>query len=131
RTKDGCRRGPGWVAFVGQDAKPCWVARGRARAWAMLRLTHAEVERFARDSGDHNPLHLSPAYARATAFGQPIAHGVLGLLEAMRALPRRPGTRLAKIAVEFPRPLLPDHDYPVAVADGGAAIEVRDGSRPV
>ncbi|HVI01535.1 MAG TPA: SDR family NAD(P)-dependent oxidoreductase, partial [Enhygromyxa sp.] len=100
----------------------------------MLRLTQADVERFAAASGDHNPLHVSPAYARTTAFGGPIAHGVLGLLAAADALPERVGQRLRRIAVEFPRPLLLDADYAVEVREDGpdaCSIELRDGSRPV
>ncbi len=99
----------------------------------MLRLTRADVDAFAQQSGDHNPLHVAPEYARATAFGRPIAHGVLGLLMAARALPIDPGAGLRKLAVEFPRPLLLDGDYVLDVAADGPeawALEVRDGSKP-
>jgi hypothetical protein len=100
----------------------------------MLRLSRADVELFAAASGDRNPLHVSPEYARATAFGSPIVHGVLGAIAAATALPERPGAALRKIALEFPRPLLLDTDYAVEVRDEGpraCSIEVRDGSRPV
>lgn len=100
----------------------------------MLRLTTAEVELFAAASGDRNPLHVSPAYARTSAFGRPIAHGVLGAIAAATALPDRPGAALRRIALEFPRPLLLDTDYAVEVREDGpdaCSIEVRDGSRPV
>lgn len=100
----------------------------------VLRLTSADVELFAAASGDHNPLHVSPGYARATAFGQPIAHGVLAAIAAASALPDRPGATLRRIALEFPRPLLLDHDYAVQVREDGpsaCSIEVRDGSRPL
>ncbi len=100
----------------------------------MLRLTREDVERFAAESGDHNPLHVCPEYARATAFGQPIAHGVLGLLMAARSLPDRPGKRLRKLAVEFPRPMLVDTDYALTIRDDGpdaCALELLDGSKPV
>jgi NAD(P)-dependent dehydrogenase (short-subunit alcohol dehydrogenase family) len=104
------------------------------RIRVVLRLTTAEVELFAAASGDRNPLHVSPAYARATAFGGPIAHGVLGAIAAATALPDRPGAILRRIALEFPRPMLLDTDYEVVVREEGpdaCSIEVRDGSRPV
>jgi NAD(P)-dependent dehydrogenase (short-subunit alcohol dehydrogenase family) len=100
----------------------------------VLRLTRADVELFAAASGDHNPLHVSPAYARTTAFGSPIAHGVLGAIAAATALPDRPRAALRRIALEFPRPLLLDTDYALAVREDGphaCSIELCDGSRPV
>ena len=35
--------------------------------------------RFAGLSGDFNPIHTDHETARAGAFGQPVAHGLLGL----------------------------------------------------
>jgi NAD(P)-dependent dehydrogenase (short-subunit alcohol dehydrogenase family) len=100
----------------------------------MLRLSRADVELFANASGDRNSLHVSAAYARTTAFGSPIAHGVLGAIAAATALPERSGAALRRIALEFPRPLLLDTDYAVDVREdepGASSIEVLDGSRPV
>lgn len=37
----------------------------------------ADVEAFAHVSGDVNPVHLDDAYAKATSFGERIAHGML------------------------------------------------------
>jgi len=51
-----------------------------------------EILLFAAASGDVNPIHLDPAYAAGTPFGEPIAHGILsaGLISAAIAL-RLPG----------------------------------------
>ena len=38
---------------------------------------------FARLSGDYNPLHVDPVAARRTLFGEPVVHGVHGLLWAL------------------------------------------------
>lgn len=42
-------------------------------------VTEADVVNFAGLSGDFNELHMSEGYARNTAFGKRIAHGMLGL----------------------------------------------------
>ncbi|MFL5730355.1 MAG: MaoC family dehydratase, partial [Cytophagaceae bacterium] len=41
-------------------------------------FTQEEVVRFAELTGDHNPIHLDPAYAANTLFKKPIMHGILG-----------------------------------------------------
>ncbi|MEP7290713.1 MAG: MaoC family dehydratase [Chloroflexota bacterium] len=40
-------------------------------------MTDADVQDFARASGDSNPVHLDDAYAATTPFGRRIAHGML------------------------------------------------------
>lgn len=54
-------------------------------------LSEADIERFAAASGDTNPLHLDPAFAAKTRFGESVVHGslVAGLISA--ALARLPG----------------------------------------
>ncbi|MGQ9710299.1 MAG: MaoC/PaaZ C-terminal domain-containing protein [Anaerolineae bacterium] len=42
-------------------------------------ITEADIMTFAELSGDTNPLHVDPEYARTTVFGERIAHGLLGL----------------------------------------------------
>ncbi len=40
-------------------------------------FTEEDVLAFARLSGDFNPAHVDAAYAAATRFGRPVAHGLL------------------------------------------------------
>lgn len=40
-------------------------------------LTDADVAAFAALTGDYNPLHVDPEYARRTLFRKPVVHGML------------------------------------------------------
>ena len=40
-------------------------------------VTAEEISAFARLSGDDNPMHTDPEYAKTHMFGQPVAHGLL------------------------------------------------------
>ena len=42
-------------------------------------LTQEKVDRYADASGDRNPLHTDPEFAKGTQFGGTIAHGMLVL----------------------------------------------------
>lgn len=57
------------------------------KARRSLQLTHAEVEAYARITGDRNPLHFDEKFAAATKFGRLVVHGGLtaGILNALVA----------------------------------------------
>jgi 3-hydroxybutyryl-CoA dehydratase len=40
-------------------------------------LTQQDFDAFARLSGDDNPIHVDPDFARNTRFGRPVAHGMM------------------------------------------------------
>ncbi len=42
-------------------------------------VTEADIVLFAALTGDMNPLHVDHEFARQSAFGRPVAHGLLGL----------------------------------------------------
>jgi 3-hydroxybutyryl-CoA dehydratase len=54
-------------------------------------ITEADVETFARLSGDENPIHLDESYAEQTRFGRRIVHGALATGLVSAALARLPG----------------------------------------
>lgn len=54
-------------------------APGTALPQHTRRVTQDKINRYADASGDHNPLHVDPAYAATTQFEGPIAHGMLVL----------------------------------------------------
>ena len=57
-----------------EDLKPDTVIVSPART-----VTEHDVAAFAGLSGDYNPLHTDAEFARATPYGERIAHGLLGL----------------------------------------------------
>ncbi len=71
-------------------------------------VTEADVDAFARLSGDRNALHTSADYARTTEYGRPIVHGALlvGLVSRVLGM-HIPGERsvMLSLAVRFPKPL--------------------------
>src|SRR5229473_98550 len=42
-------------------------------------LGRDDLQRYAQASGDLNPLHLDPAFARQAGFDDVIVHGMLGM----------------------------------------------------
>jgi 3-hydroxybutyryl-CoA dehydratase len=56
-----------------------------------VEVTAARVHAYAAASGDHNPIHLDPAFAAGTPFGATIAHGMLLLAYLSRLLTARFG----------------------------------------
>jgi acyl dehydratase len=42
-------------------------------------FTHDDLRRYAEASGDTNPLHLDPVFARQAGFNDVIVHGMLGM----------------------------------------------------
>ncbi len=66
-----------------------------------------EQRRFARLSGDYNPLHLDPVYSRRLLFGEPVVHGIhlvfCGLEHVLGSF--RPPTVLKELKATFRSPL--------------------------
>jgi NAD(P)-dependent dehydrogenase (short-subunit alcohol dehydrogenase family)/acyl dehydratase len=71
-------------------------------------ITQIDVDDFARNSGDRNPLHVDAIYAATTRFSRPIVHGAfqIGLASAIAGM-YLPGRRclLTTVQARFPAPL--------------------------
>jgi acyl dehydratase len=78
---------------------------GAGQARCDRSFTQDDFDRFARLSGDANPIHVDPRFAAATRFGRTVAHGML-LVTVLRGLVERlaPGGRIVDQAVMFPAP---------------------------
>ena len=76
-----------------------------------VRFSVEDLALFREASHDANPLHVSPDYARTTAFGEPVVFGILGVLAALSRLEPRPTAELAEVDFEFCNPLHAGIDY--------------------
>jgi acyl dehydratase len=68
-------------------------------------LMQEDFDKFAQLSGDDNPIHVDPDFARRTRFGKPVAHGMMlyGLICAL--LGRHfPGAVQIEQRLMFPAP---------------------------
>jgi 3-hydroxybutyryl-CoA dehydratase len=68
------------------------------------------IDRYAKASGDHNPIHIDPEFAKTTPMGGTIAHGMLVLSlisEMMTAAFGRLWLTGAKLDVRFRAPARP------------------------
>lgn len=65
----------------------------------------ADFDRFARLSGDDNPIHTDPGFSARSRFGRTVAHGLL-LCSVLRGQVDRlvPGGRLIEQSMMFPAP---------------------------
>ena len=52
------------------------ISIGQSAEFAKV-VSEADIQGFAEISGDHNPVHLDEAFAKATPFQGRIAHGLL------------------------------------------------------
>jgi 3-hydroxybutyryl-CoA dehydratase len=71
-------------------------------------VTAADVEAFARATGDTNPVHLDEAYAATTRFHRRIAHGMLAASYVSALLGTQfpgPGTIYVSQTLTFLRPV--------------------------
>ena len=74
----------------------------RAGTEPYLTFSVDDVRLFAARSGDHNPLHVDPEFARQTHFGEQVVHGVLTALETLAGAAAACGGRpLGSIEIEF------------------------------
>jgi hypothetical protein len=102
---------------VQAEGEPFGLVTGTGAVW---QLPGDLGRRYARVSGDHNPIHLYPLTAKAFGFPRQISHGMWSKARCVAAMANRlPGS--ARVEVEFKKPIF----LPGSVAFGSCVV--RDG----
>lgn len=98
-------------------------------------FTWNDQERFARLSGDNNPMHMDPVAARRTSAGKPAVHGIHLLLWALDGLLNLLGPKpVARIKVSWSHFVHVGETAEIVVKSTGKSnlrAEVLVGSAPV
>ncbi len=91
--------------------------------------TRPEIALIYRLSGDYNPLHAEPAFARKAGFPRPILHGLATFGIAARAILRTlcgyDAARLAALRGRFSAPVFPGETIRTEIWQEGAVISYR------
>ncbi len=93
-------------------------------------VTRADLARYARASGDHNPIHQDDEVARSVGLPGVIAHGMYTMALAARALDEWAGGpgRVVELGCKFTKPVVvPDDEDGVQVTFAATADKVADG----
>ncbi|MFQ5860908.1 MAG: MaoC family dehydratase [Dehalococcoidia bacterium] len=101
------------------------LTQGSPLPTIVKRVTQDQVQRYARASGDHNPVHLDARFAAGTSFGRPIAHGMLSLAFLSELLAQVFGQHWlesGKLRVRFKAPVYPGEELSM---QGWVTKEVR------
>lgn len=69
------------------------VAAGDGLPLLACTVTQEMINAYAEASGDFNPIHVDPDYAKSGPFGRTIAHGLMTLAFAARVLNEWSGGR--------------------------------------
>jgi acyl dehydratase len=99
-----------------------------------VRVTRADLVRYAGASGDLNPIHWSDRVAASVGLPGVIAHGMLTMALAGRLVTRWAGdpSAVRSFAVRFTRPVVvPDDDEGALVELSGRVTAVGDGTATV
>ena len=90
-------------------------------------VTQEQINAYAEASGDHNPIHVDPDFARAVGLPGTIAHGLLDMAILTEAVARWAGgyEQVASVSCRFSKPLLPGE----TVTCSGRVIDVDESSR--
>ena len=81
--------------------------------------------RYAGASGDFNPIHIDPEFAKAVGLPGSILHGLYTMAQVARAQTEAAGgpQSLKRLSVQFRGMGLPEHELVVT----GKVVSVKDG----
>lgn len=92
-------------------------------AWPSVTLGDSLVARFAKASGDVNPLHVDATYSRTTPYGRPVVHGALGAFAILGQLPSRWLVGAMDIRIRFRQAIFPNTRYSIRINESENEIE--------
>ena len=89
-------------------------------------VTQEQINAYAQASGDHNPIHVDPEFARSVGLPGTIAHGFLEMGILAEAVARWAGgyEQVASLACRFSKPLLPSE----TVTCNGRVVEIDEAT---
>jgi acyl dehydratase len=104
------------------------VAPGTALPPLTVHLARADLVRYAGASGDLNPIHWDEHFARSVGLPDVIAHGMLTMGLAVRAVTAWVGDPGAVLdyRTKFTRPVVVAHDTGADVEVSGVVAQVGD-----
>lgn len=105
------------------------VAEGDELPGLQVRITRADLVRYAGATGDFNPIHWSDRAAAQAGLPDVIAHGMLTMALANRLVTTWAGDpgAVVECAVRFTRPVaVPDDDAGALVELAGRVAQRRD-----
>ena len=87
-------------------------------------VTQDQINAYAGASGDHNPIHLDPEFARSVGLPGTIAHGLLEMGILAEAVSSWAGgsANLLSLSCRFSKPLLPGD----TIICSGTVVSVDD-----
>jgi acyl dehydratase len=101
------------------------------------RVSQGQIDAYADASGDHNPIHVDPEFARSVGLPGTIAHGLLELGILAEAISTWAGgsANLRSLSCRFSKPLQPGDTIictgtvvAVDASEGVATLEVGASS---
>jgi acyl dehydratase len=106
---------------------PSSVAVGDEMSPLQRTVTQEQISAYADASGDHNPIHVDPDFARSVGLPGTIAHGLLDMAILTEAVARWAGgyDRVSSLACRFSKPLLPGE----TVTCTGRVVEIDASNR--
>lgn len=91
------------------------------------RVTQEQIDAYAEASGDFNPIHVDPEFARSVGLGGTIAHGLLEMGILAEAISEWAGSadRLRSLECRFNKALMAGDT--IICSGRVAAVDTREG----
>jgi acyl dehydratase len=119
-------RGAGGFAGPAQPKKEAPAAPGRNPDFVFEAKTGPDQAALYRLTGDRNPLHIDPAFAKAVGFKEPILHGLCTYGVACRRFVQEvlkgDAGRLKSYAARFSSPVFPGETLQVKAWESGPGL---------